>query len=296
MTALKVGTTNDRVLGYTRVIAAVILPFLAVAFVLLYLLPNDTEVTFAWTIRPSLTAMFLGSAYAGGIVFFAQVLRADRWHRVRHGFPAVIVFASLLAVTTFLHWDRFHFGHISFVTWVTLYATTPVLVLVAAARNWRTDPRTPEPVDFAIPRGARVGIALVGVFASACGLVLFVTPEPFLDSWAWQLTPLTGRTVGAILTLPGVVNVWLLVDARWSAFRLIFQAQIASLVFIAGALALASGDLDGHEPAGPAFVAGIALSLVAFVGFYLYCESRSARRGSAVGEQLHPHDHQAEQH
>ncbi|GAB3606715.1 hypothetical protein GCM10027413_21240 [Conyzicola nivalis] len=287
---------SDRVLTYTRVIAAIILPFLGAAVVLLYLLPDDTDATFAWTIQPALTAMFLGCAYAGGIVFFVHVLRTDRWHRVKYGFPAVIVFASLLAVTTFLHWDRFHFGHISFYTWVTLYLTTPVLVLVAAARNWRADPGTLERRDYAIPRPARIAVALVGIVAFAFGLALFVAPAAFLDAWAWQLTPLTGRVVGAILTLPGMVNVWLLVDARWSAFRWIFQAQIASLVFIAGALVFASGDLAWRTPAGPAFVAGIAVSLVAFVGFYGYCERQSLAGESAVGEQLHPHDDQAEQH
>ncbi|WP_411699937.1 hypothetical protein [Conyzicola sp.] len=277
------GTASDRVRRFTRVLAAVIVPFLGAAVVLLYLLPNATDVTFAWTIQPALTAMFLGSAYAGGIVFFVHVLRTERWHRVKYGFPAVVVFASLLAVATFLHWDRFHFGHISFFTWVTLYLTTPVLVLVAAALNWRADPATPEPRDYAIPRAARIAIALVGVVAFAAGVALFVAPTAFLDVWAWPLTPLTGRVVGAILTLPGMVNVWLLVDPRWSAFRSIFQAQLVSLVFIAGALVFAAGDLTWDRPAGPAFAVGIALSLVAYAAFYVYCERRS-RGGSAVGQ------------
>jgi hypothetical protein len=275
---------TDRITTYTRVLAAIILPFLGAAVVLLYFLPTRTEETFAWTIQPALTAMLLGCAYIGGIVFFVHVLRSNGWHRVKYGFPAVLVFATLLSVATFVHWDRFHFGHISFITWLTLYVTTPVLVLVAVVINWRADPGTLEQHDYAIPRAARLVIALVGIVAFAFGLTLFFAPALLLDSWAWQLTPLTGRVVGAILTLPGMVNVWLLVDARWSAFRWIFQAQIVSLVSIAVALAFSLGDIAWQRPAGPAFVVGIAVSLIAFGAFYAYCERQSGAAHSAVRE------------
>ena len=275
---------DDAIRPYTRVVAAIVLPFLVVAWVLLYLLPNDTDTLFAWTIVPSLTAMLLAAAYAGGVWFFVSVLRAKRWHRVKYGFPAVLVFAALLAAATLLHWDRFHFGHVSFVTWATLYFTTPVLVAVAIMLNWRADPSAADERDYRIPLAPRVMVAGVGAVSLVCGLVIFVAPGIVAGVWAWELTPLTARVVGAVLTLPGVVNLWLLADSRWSAFRSIFQAQIASLVFITAALVLARGDLATSGLAAPAFVLGIAVSLVGFTAFYLWCERRSARTGSAVGE------------
>ena len=275
---------DDGIRSYTRVVAAIVLPFLVVAWVLLYLLPNDTDTLFAWTIAPSLTSMLLASAYAGGVWFFVAVLRARRWHRVKYGFPAVLVFATLLAAATVLHWDRFHFGHVSFVTWATLYFTTPVLVAVAVVLNWRADPATVDERDYRIPLAPRLVVAAVGIVSLVCGLVIFVAPGLVAGAWAWELTPLTTRVVGAVLTLPGVVNLWLLVDSRWSAFRSIFQAQIVSLVFITAALVLARGDLAWSRPSAPAFVLGIAASLVRFTAFYLWCERRSARTGSTVGE------------
>jgi hypothetical protein len=277
-------TRDDGVLTYTRVVAVIVLPFLVVAWVLLYLLPNETDTLFAWTIAPSLTSMLLASAYAGGVWFFVAVLRTRRWHRVKYGFPAVLVFASLLATATLLHWDRFHFGHVSFVTWATLYFTTPVLVAVALVLNWRADPATVDERDYRIAQAPRLVVAAVGIVSLVCGLVIFVAPGLVAGAWAWELTPLTTRVVGAVLTLPGVVNLWLLSDSRWSAFRSIFQAQIASLVFITGALVLARDDLAWSRPAAPAFVLGIVVSLVGFTAFYLWCERRSARTGSTVGE------------
>jgi len=275
---------DDAIRPYTRVVAGIVLPFLVVAWVLLYLLPNATATLFAWTIVPSLTSMLLAASYAGGVWFFVSVLRARRWHTVKYGFPAVLVFAALLAAATLLHWDRFHFGHVSFVTWATLYFTTPVLVAVVLVLNWRADPATVDERDYRIPLLPRLVVAAVGTVSLVCGLVVFAAPGLVADAWAWELTPLTARVVGAVLTLPGVVNLWLLADSRWSAFRSIFQAQIVSLVFITAALVLARGDLATSGPAGPAFVLGIVVSLVWFAAFYLWCEHRSARTGSAVGE------------
>ena len=72
--------TDDRILGSTRVVAALIIPFLVAAFVILYLLPDSTDRLFAWTIVPRMSALLMGAGYASGIYFFTRVVRAPRWH------------------------------------------------------------------------------------------------------------------------------------------------------------------------------------------------------------------------
>lgn len=268
----------DRVRPYTHVLAYVIIPFLVAAAFLLIVLPGGTEQHFAWTIDPPITAMLLGSAYAGGIWFFSQVARQRRWHRVRHGFPAVLLFASLACAATFLHWDRFHFGHVSFITWVVLYVTTPLLVLVAMVLQRGEDDGAPETDDVTIPSPWRYVLALVGAAASATGLVLFAVPALFIDTWAWDVTPLTARIVGAVLTLPGLVNVWMLWDDRWSAFRWVFQAQLVSLACILLAVAVRFGDLAWERPSAPLFAIGIVVSAVVYVVFYTSLERRRRAR------------------
>lgn len=264
----------DRVLPYTRVVAYVIIPFLVVAAFLLLVLPGGTEQHFAWTINPPVTAMLLGSAYAGGIWFFVQVASQRHWHRVRHGFPAVLVFASLLSAATFLHWDRFHFGHVSFITWVVLYVTTPVLVLIAIVLEFREDDGAPEVDEVTIPRPWRYVLALVGAAASVTGLVLFAVPSLLIEVWAWEVTPLTARIVGAVLTLPGMVNIWMLWDSRWSAFRRVFQAQLVSLACIVLAIVVRFGDLEWERPAAWLFTIGIAVSAAVYLVFYVSLERR----------------------
>lgn len=265
---------GDAVARLTWWVALLVLPFLAAAVILLYLLPTTTDRLFAWTIRPPMTAMLLGSAYGGGIWFFVQVLLARRWHRVRHGFAAVLVFATLLAVATFLHWGKFHFGHLSFVTWLTLYVVTPPLVAAALLVQRRADSGEPESDDLVVPVVVRILLAAVGLASLVTGAALFLAPQAFLDVWAWQLTPLTARVVGAVLTLPGSVNLWLLVDRRWSAFRWILQAQLVSLALMIGALVVSQASLQWGRPITTAFVIGIPASLVLYLACYVALERR----------------------
>lgn len=263
---------SDAVLPYTAGLSVFILPFLIAASLLLYILPANTEDLFAWTIAPPFTAMLLASAYIGGIWFFFHVVRLRRWHRFQYGFAAVVVFATLLGAATFLHWDRFHFGHISFVTWATLYVTTPFLTFAALIANRRADDSTPEGRDVTIPWPARILLAAIGILSLVCGLVMFVAPNLAIDVWAWEVTPLTARVVGAVLTLPGMVNLWLLRDGRWSSFRWMFQAQLISLVFITAALLFAWNQMEWSRPSAPLFVCGIVASFVVYAVFYAYNE------------------------
>ena len=46
---------DDRILPETRWLSAIIIPFLVVAFGILYLFPDHTQELFAWTIHPRMT-------------------------------------------------------------------------------------------------------------------------------------------------------------------------------------------------------------------------------------------------
>src|SRR5438874_6263602 len=109
---------DDRVLPETRWLAACIVPFLLVAFAMLYLFPDRTDTLFAWTIRPRMTPLIMGAGYIAGGYFFVQALFARRWHTVHLGFLPVTAFTICMAIGTFLHLDRFHRGHVSFYTWL----------------------------------------------------------------------------------------------------------------------------------------------------------------------------------
>jgi len=48
---------DDQVFQSTRILGMVIVPFLLVAFVLLYCFPDDTASYFAWDVQPTITPL-----------------------------------------------------------------------------------------------------------------------------------------------------------------------------------------------------------------------------------------------
>lgn len=271
----------DRVLPLVRWVALALLPFLLVAAVLLFAFPERTGELFAWAIAVPLSAFLLASAYVGGIWFFLGVARARKWHHVKHGFPAVVVFAGALLAATLLHLDRFS-QNLSFAVWMALYVTTPFLVAVLAVLQRREDAGTPDPVDVAIPRRWRFGLAGIGAAALAFGGLVFVAPEFAMGFWAWPLTPLTAQVTGAVLSLTGVVNAALLWDDRWTAFRTLFQAQLLSLVAIAVSLVARRDDLLWERPMTLGFVLLVVAALVLYAVFTLRCEALARRAAASI--------------
>jgi hypothetical protein len=272
---------DDRVLAVTRWVAIGVTPFLVIAAFLLFVFPSRTGELFAWPIAPALSAYLLASAYLGGIWFFVGVARARAWHHVRRGFPAVVVFAGALLVATLLHLDRFSMN-LSFVTWFTLYLITPFAVAIVAIAQRPRDPGVADRVDVDIPRVARWGLAIIGACAFAFGAAIYLAPQLAATFWAWTLTPLTAQVIGSVLSLTGVVNVALLWDSRWSSFRILFQAQLISLVAIAASLIAGRDDLLWDRPMTPAFIALVATALVTYLGFTLWCESRMLQAAASV--------------
>jgi hypothetical protein len=252
---------SDRVLPATRVLAAVIVPFLVVAFVVLYPSPGDTHRWFAWTIKPTMTPMVLGSAYLGGAYFFVRVYRARLWHTVKAGFVPVALFASCLGVATVIHWDKFNHHHVAFWIWAALYFTTPFLVLAAYLRNQALD-STPGPDDLRVPPIARAVIGLTGLGALLLGAYLFVLPRRAIDLWPWMLTPLTARVVGAILML-GVSGLMIAADPRWTTAKIMLQVARIMIALFLIAAARAHDQFDTSRPMTWMLGIGLALVLVA---------------------------------
>jgi hypothetical protein len=74
---------DDRLLPLTRGVSLVIIPFLVVAFAVLYPFPHDTGRLFAWPVKPTIMPMILASVYLGGAYFFARAATARQWHTVK---------------------------------------------------------------------------------------------------------------------------------------------------------------------------------------------------------------------
>jgi hypothetical protein len=253
---------DDRILPITRVVAALIVPFLVVAFAMLYLLPDATDRLFAWTITPRMSALLMGAGYASGVYFFIRVVRAPRWHWVGQAFLPLTLFVSLLEIATILYWDRFHHGHIAFVAWTAIYTITPFLLPALWLRNRCADPRMPDPDDVIVPVLLRALMGLVGMVELALAMAMFLLPTYVIGAWPWMLTPPTARTIGAWFALHGAVGLALVREPRWSGMRIVLQTQMIALALILVAVARAWGDFNPTNPLTWLFVIGTSGWLV----------------------------------
>jgi hypothetical protein len=183
----------------------------------LFLFSEQTDRFFAWTVKPSLTAAFLGAAYLASFVIEFMSARNAIWARARVAVPSVLTFTTLTLIATLLHLDRFHLGsnydasqQIVTWLWIAIYAVVPPIMAVLLVLQLRTpggDPPRASPFEAWV----RVVLAVQGVTMLAIGLGLFLAPAVFSSVWPWQLTPLTSQAVGAWLIGLGIATL----QANW---------------------------------------------------------------------------------
>jgi hypothetical protein len=268
-------TATDRVLPTTRALSIVIIPFLLVAFVLLYFWPSadDTARLFAWRITPGFTSMMLAAVYLGGAYFFVRVTLTREWHRVAGGFVAVGCFATLMGVATILHWDKFIHTNVAFWAWVALYFTTPFLVFAV----WLTNRQVAAPADLddlLLSDGTAIGIGVFGVVALGTCAFLFLLPRVAIDVWPWPLTELTARVMAAIFAL-GVAGPGAFIERRWSSARILFQVEGCMLLLIAIAVIRAVGDFYPARPLTWVFAVGFVVLALGSAVVYVRMEGRA---------------------
>jgi hypothetical protein len=269
------------VLRETRWLAIAIIPFLAIAFVILYGFPTETARLFAWEIRPPMTAMMLGATYLGGVWFFARAAGTRTWESIAVGFPAVGAFATILGIATILHWDRFIHESLAFILWTILYWTTPFLVFGTWWRQQRVARDRPFAASVNLPEVVRWGFGIVGAAMVVVSAALFVAPAEVAASWPWPLSPLTARVMSAMFVLPGLVGLGVAVDGRWLATRIVTEAQIVAVGLIVVAPLIQGDGIDTESPMAWVFFGGLTALAVGLVILYLVM-SRRERGASAT--------------
>lgn len=264
----------NQILPITRVLAGIVVPVLFVAFVMLYLFPDNSGQLFAWPIKPRMSAMMLGATYLGGAYFFSRVIFARHWYTVKLGFLPVSTFAGILGITTLLHWDKFTPGHISFILWAILYFTLPLIIPVVWYINRRVNLDSPRPEESPFSRLLSLTIGGLGLVLSAVSLMMLLFPGLMAPTWTWTLSPLTTRVLSAMFALSGFVGLGVAVERRWSSARVIFQAQVISIVLILLAMFLNRGEILWSYWTSWFFVSGLLFEM-AVIG-WAYYESRRA--------------------
>lgn len=265
---------DDRILPVTRAVAAAVIVILLVAWVVLFLLPGQTDHRFAWTIQPTMTAMLMGAGYGSALYFFVRVLTEHRWHRVGLGFLPTTLFTWMMLGATFLHWDRFRHGSLPFALWLWIYLLTPVLVPGLWLLNRRHDPRVPELGDASFPTWIRMAMVAAGASMLAIAGWMYVVPASAVAVWPWLLTPLTARAVAAFVALPGVAWLVIVWDGRWSAARTMLATVAIGLALLLVGVVRAWDQFDHTNVLSYVYVAGLAGTLTAIAALAVSMRSR----------------------
>ena len=198
--------------SFTRLfVRFVALPLLFIAGVQLYILSEQTETYFAWTIALPLTAAFLGAGF-----WAALVAGYMSWWQSPAVAARVLGLTSLaatgiLGIATFLHLDKFHLNSPAaltrFVTWVWIivYVVTPFIFLWLWAAYGRSTDDTMGARP--LPGWVRYAYLLQAALMLTAGVLLFLAPGSISPFWPWALTPLTARAVSAWMIAFGLACV-----------------------------------------------------------------------------------------
>jgi hypothetical protein len=263
---------DDRILSITRATVVLVVPFLWLAFLILFFFPDSTGERFAWAIKPHMTSMYMGAGYLGGSWLFINAIFGKRWHRSQGGFLPVTTFTWFMMIATFLHWDRFATGSLGFTLWLILYIATPFLVPALWLYNRKTDPGTPETGDIVISPIVLLILKLIAAIGLLYAIVGFITPTFAINTWPWTLTPLTARVMCGWVALLGVGALTMSNEKRWSGWRVPLES-----IFIWHVLVLVAAGMNTADfPAGLFnwYIVAISIMVIAIFIFYQLMESR----------------------
>lgn len=260
---------TDRILRETRIVAAVVIPFLLLAFLILYLFPQTSAERFAWEINPWLLAMYIGAGYVGGAYFFAHVVFGREWHRVGTGFWSVTTFATSMLIATIFHWERFDLTHFPFQLWLILYAVTPFLIPYLWWRNRPQDPHILEAGDKEIPKWSRQIMLAIGVGLAIFALVGFFVPSWLVSFWPWPLTLLTARLLSGWHALLAVGGLAIGREARWSAWKVPLESIALWHVLVLLAIFIRAEDFNSGSAVNW-YTAAVLTIILGIGGLYGY--------------------------
>jgi hypothetical protein len=235
----------------------------------LYFTPGLAEQGYAWAIKPSINAAFMGAGYLAGLL--ASVLGlyfARRWRSVRALVVPFFGLGVVMTVATALHEDRFRWGYWLTWLWAAVYVAIPPIAALLYCREERA-PRGSIAGDMGLD-SMRAFASLLGAVLLTLACLLFFTPKLVAAVWPWTITPLLARVFAAWHVLMGGVLLWSAFGARRFHELPIPFLTVCTWSLLLGALPFFHGSSITHLSTTVAF---LLLQLVLFV----FCGSVALR-------------------
>ncbi len=273
---------DDRVLPITRLVSAIVVPILVLAFLILYLYPDESAQRFAWQILPRIQAMYVGAGYLGGGYLFIRAIFGKQWHRVAAGFLPVTAFTISMLLLTILHWSTFDLGHFPFQLWLILYIVTPILVPWLWLHNRHADPREPDPGDVLVPLPVCRLMGIFGAVLLIFALLGFVFPNWLIGLWPWGLGPLSARAISGWISLLGIGGLVIGRERRWSSWRIGLESIALWHILVLVAAVFNSADFKEGNLVNW-YTVSVFLVVAGMVMLYVWMENRRRLVSGQVG-------------
>jgi hypothetical protein len=195
---------RGRVQPLTRAGIWVLLVLAALNGLFLYFWPAQAEFHYAWSIKPSVNAAFIGAGFLAGTLATGLTLAyATRWRSFSTLPIALWVLATTLLAATLIHNDRFKFDYVPTWVWTFVYAAVPLAVpFLVMRQRAKADP---EPQADPRLKPVRIISVILGVAILAGAIALFIAPVGLGKHWLWALTPLLARATAAWYALFGTM-------------------------------------------------------------------------------------------
>jgi uncharacterized membrane protein (UPF0136 family) len=222
----------------------------------LVLFPAGTDAGFFWKISPPIGAAMFGALYLAAGLLVARAALVGLWEPARYLAPMVIVFSTMVLLTTFLHLDRFDDGWRIFY-WLAVYAVALAAGIFFYYRHERGGASW-KVVDGRTPRAVRRTTLAVGVLTAAFAVVGYAAPRFVMGLWPWELTPLTTQAFLSWVGAFAVGLLWASYDPDRGRTRPVAYMLVVTAALLAAMLPLHREDLS-PEPLGTwLFCSGVA--------------------------------------
>jgi hypothetical protein len=212
-----------RVIVSFRVLFVIAAILAAIAGIQLYILSDYTDHYFAWTIKPPLSAAFLGAIFWSGTCLVLFAARETIWANIRVAIAA-LSFAFLILIATLLHLDRLHFHSndstalVAAWAWVIVYVAVPVAIAVVFFLQLLA-PGAEPPLEVQPRLWIRLLIGINALISGTIGVLLFFFPGVIGPFWPWDLTPFMSKVVGSSFLAIFAASVQFLLENDWNRGR-----------------------------------------------------------------------------
>jgi hypothetical protein len=207
----------------TLTLTGIIQILLAFSFVIWLLFFPSTGGKFAWPIKSSFSAMFIGAGFIARTFIGYFLWREKDWPKLRWQVAANYAFLIVIFLATYWHIDEMNWkvnlllAHI----WVIAYTAEPILLFLV-------EPRTPQakaPLPKELQRGpVSTGLKTIVTFGLlvcvTVGGLAFINPQFLNTRWPWSLDPFDARIMTAFFALNALWCVTVYFAQEWAEVRL----------------------------------------------------------------------------